>query len=94
MNASRKPGEWQTYDIFFTAPRFNGNELASPGFVTIVHNGVLVHNHAKILGPMIHKQFPKYIPHAAKGHLSLQDHGDKVRFRNIWVRELKDYDQP
>jgi hypothetical protein len=94
VNASRKPGEWQTYDIFFTAPRFNGSELVSPGYATIVHNGVLVHNHTKILGPMFHKQFPKYIPHPPKGHLSLQDHGNKVRFRNIWAREIKDYDQP
>jgi hypothetical protein len=94
VNASRRPGEWQTYDIFFTAPRFKDNQLESPGYATVVHNGVLVHNHAKIMGPMFHKQFPKYIPHPPKGNLSLQDHGNQTRFRNIWVREIKDYDQP
>jgi hypothetical protein len=94
VNASRKPGEWQTYDILFTAPRFKGEELVSPAYATVFHNGVAVHNHVRILGAMAYRQFPKYVPHAARGPISFQDHGNPVRFRNIWVRELKDYDQP
>jgi hypothetical protein len=93
VNASRAPGQWQTYDIFFTAPRFDGNKLLSPAYATIVHNGVLVQNHAKIMGPMFHKQYPKYIPHPPRGPLGLQDHGNPVRYRNIWVREIQPYDQ-
>lgn len=94
VNASRKPGEWQTYDILFTAPRFKGSELVSPAYATVLHNGVAVHNHVKLLGPMAHRQSPKYTPHGEKGPIGFQDHGNPVRFRNIWVRELKDYDQP
>jgi hypothetical protein len=94
VNASRKPGQWQTYDILFTAPRFKEGQLEKPAFATVIHNGVVVHNHAELLGPMAHRQLPKYTPHGPKGPISLQDHGNPVRFRNIWVRELKDYDQP
>lgn len=94
VNASRKPGEWQSYDILFTAPRFKDGELVSPAHVTILHNGVAVHNHVKVLGAVAHRALPKYTPHGEKGPIGLQDHGNPVRFRNIWVRELKDYDQP
>jgi hypothetical protein len=94
VNASRKPGEWQTYDILFTGPRFKGEELETPAYATVLHNGVAVHNHVKLLGPMAYRQLPKYAPHADKGPISFQDHGNPVRFRNVWVRELKDYDQP
>lgn len=94
VNASRKPGEWQTYDILWTAPRFEDGKLVSPAYATVIHNGVAVHNHAKVMGPMIHRTFPEYKPHAPKGAIALQDHGNPVRFRNIWVREIKDYDQP
>jgi hypothetical protein len=92
VNASRKPGEWQSYDILFTAPRFKDGKLETPGYATVLHNGVAVHNHTEIWGQMQHKQYPKYTPHAAKGSIALQDHGNPVRFRNIWIRELKDYD--
>jgi hypothetical protein len=95
VNASREPGQWQTYDIFFTAPRFKQDgSLDSPAFVTMLHNGVLVHNHTSVLGPMSYRKQPKYTPHGPKGPILLQDHGHPVRFRNIWVREVKAYDQP
>jgi hypothetical protein len=94
VNASRKPGEWQTYDILFTGPRFDGEKLIRPAYETVLHNGVVVHNHAEVLGPMVYRQLAHYTPHGPKGPLALQDHGHPVRYRNIWVRELKDYDQP
>lgn len=88
VNASRKPGEWQVYDIVFTGPRFDGDKLVTPAYMTIFHNGVLVHNHAEVLGAMAHRALPRYTPHGLKGPLVLQDHGNPVRYRNIWVREL------
>jgi hypothetical protein len=95
VNASRKPGEWQTYDILFTAPRFTTDgQVESPAYVTVLHNGVVVHNHTALLGPMVYRALAKYTPHGPKGPLSLQDHGNPVRFRNIWVRELRGYDAP
>jgi 3-keto-disaccharide hydrolase len=95
VNACRPPGEWQSYDIFFVAPRFDGERLLSPAYITVVHNGVLVHNHQAALGPTGHKNLSSYDrPHAAEGPLKLQDHGNPVRYRNIWVRRLKGYDQP
>jgi hypothetical protein len=94
VNASRKPGEWQSYDIIFKAPRFKEGQLESPAYITVLHNGVVVHHHTPYLGPSGHRSLPKYRPHSEKGPIRLQDHGDPVRFRNIWVRPLKDYDQP
>ncbi len=94
VNASRPPGEWQTYDIFWQAPRIENGNLTSPAHVTVLHNGVLVHHHRSIQGPTQHKALANYdTPHDARESLRLQDHGDLVRFRNIWMRELKDYDQ-
>jgi hypothetical protein len=87
-NACRKPGEWQTYDIIFTAPRFEGDNLLSPAYVTVIHNGVLVQNHTAYLGPSGHKKLPDYTPHPEKLPLSLQDHNNPVRYRNMWIREL------
>ena len=94
VNAMRKPGEWNVYDILFTVPRFEGEKLVKPGYFTVFHNGVCVHNHAELLGDSNHRQLPSYHPHPPKGALVLQDHGNPVRYRNIWYRELKDYDQP
>lgn len=94
VNAMRKPGEWQVYDIVFTVPRFENGKLVKPGYFTVFHNGVLVHNHAELLGDSSHRQLPKYSPHPPRGRLFLQDHGDPVRYRNIWYRELKSYDEP
>jgi hypothetical protein len=88
VNASRKPGEWQTYDIFFEAPRFDGDKLAKPAYVTVVHNGVLVQNHKEILGDTPHAKRGTYKPHPAEQPLSLQNHHAPVSYRNIWVRRL------
>ncbi len=88
VNASRGPGQWQSYDIVFHAPRFEGDELASPGRVTMFHNGVLVHHDAEIIGATTHRALAKYSPHEPRGPIQLQDHGNPTRYRNIWVREL------
>jgi len=89
VNACRPPGEWQAYDIIFTAPVFNSDgSLQSPARVTVLHNGVLVQNNTEIKGPTVYIGEPSYVAHADKLPLRLQDHSDKVRFRNIWVREL------
>jgi hypothetical protein len=94
VNASRGPGQWQAYDIVFTAPRFNaGGTIEKPAVVTVFHNGVLVHNATPFWGPTQHKQIGKYDPSNAKGPLRLQDHGNPVKFRNIWIRPLKNYDE-
>jgi hypothetical protein len=88
VNASRRPGDWQTYDIFWTAPVFEGEKLVSPAYVTVVHNGVLVQNHTEVRGPTTHRGITPYSAHPARLPISIQDHGDPVRFRNIWIREL------
>lgn len=88
VNACRKPGEWQSYDIVFRAPRFEGETLASPARVTVLHNGVLVHDAQPFLGATAHKAVATYAKHADELPLSLQDHGNPVRFRNIWIRRL------
>jgi len=91
VNASRKPGEWQTYDIMFTAPRFDTEgKVLKPGFVTVLHNGVLVQNHTEIRGGTHYDRENKYAKHADKLPLVLMYHGNPVRFRNIWVREVKE----
>ena len=93
VNASRKPGEWQTYDIFFTAPRFaEDGKVTKPGYVTIVHNGVLVQNHTELIGMTGHRNLPGYKKHGEKGPIKLQDHNNPMRFRNLWIRELKPVD--
>lgn len=87
VNASRAPGEWQTYDIIFTAPQFNGETLSKPGYVTVLHNGVIVQNHVEIQGATEWIGKPVYKAHGC-APLRLQDHGNPVAFRNIWVRKL------
>jgi hypothetical protein len=90
VNASRKPGEWQAYDIAFRAPRFRADSsLADSARVTVFHNGVLVQNNVAIMGPTTHMRRTPYSYHADKLPIMLQDHGDPVRFRNVWVRELQ-----
>src|SRR5688572_8596514 len=88
VNACRKPGEWQSYDIVFKAPRFEGETLVSPALVSVIHNGVLAHHAEAFLGATAHKTLPKYAPHAPQGPIQLQDHGNPVRYRNVWVRRL------
>ncbi|HUR28364.1 MAG TPA: DUF1080 domain-containing protein [Planctomycetota bacterium] len=88
VNACRKPGEWQTYDVVFIAPRFEKGVLLSPGLLTVFHNGVLVHHADAFLGGTAHKTLATYAPHPPLGPLSLQDHGNPVRYRNIWLRKL------
>ena len=89
VNASRKPGEWQIYDIIYTAPKFDGDgKVVSPAVITVLHNGVLVQNHAKLRGPTVFKGQPQYEPHADREPIVLQDHSDPVSYRNIWIREL------
>jgi hypothetical protein len=89
VNATRKPGEWQTYDIVFDAPRFDKDgKLLRPGRATVFLNGILVQNAQELTGPTAHKARPPYKAHPAKLPLGLQDHSHPVRFRNIWIREL------
>ncbi len=89
-NAMRKPGEWNYYDIVFTVPKFKGNgDIDQPGHVTLIQNGVLMLNHFEMMGPTSYVEAPHHKPHAETGPISLQFHGDAVRFRNIWVREIK-----
>ena len=91
VNASRGPGEWQSYDIAFAAPRFAASgERRSPAVATVFHNGVLVHNARAFWGPTAHRRIGEYAPSNARGPIRLQDHQNPVRYRNIWVRELRD----
>lgn len=94
VNAMRPPGQWQVYDIIFEAPRFDGDKLARPAKVTVFHNGVLVQHATEMIGQMAHQQIAPYVAHPPKGHLLLQDHGDPVRFRNIWIRPLREEIDP
>jgi hypothetical protein len=90
VNACRKPGEWQAYDIIFHRPRFDaGGSLVAPARMTVFHNGVLVHDNVELTGPTAHKARPPYKAHPDKLPLSLQDHGNPVRYRNIWLRPLE-----
>jgi 3-keto-disaccharide hydrolase len=90
VNASRPPGEWQTYDIVFESPRFADGKVTSPGYVTVFHNGVVTQNHTALLGPSVHHALPTWKPHDLEMPLKLQDHHMPVRFRNIWIRPLGD----
>lgn len=87
VNAMRPPGEWQVYDIIYRAPRFKDDQLETPAYVTVLHNGVLVQNHVEILGTTEWIGPPQYKAHGC-APLQLQDHSNPVSFRNIWVREL------
>jgi hypothetical protein len=91
VNASRPPGQWQTYDIVFHAPRFDAEgKVLGPARVTVLHNGVLVHDNVALTGPTEHGERPPYKKTPEKLPLALQDHHNPVRFRNIWIRELKE----
>ena len=89
VNPTLPPGKWQVYDIIFKAPRFNSDKtLKTPAYVTVILNGVLVQNHVEIKGPTVFKGKPSYSFHAEKEPLQLQNHNNKVSYRNIWIREL------
>lgn len=90
VNAMRPPGQWNVYDILWTAPRFHDDgSLKSPAYITALHNGVVVLNHFELQGDTPYHRPPKYKQHAATGPIRLQDHGNPVRFRNIWVRPMQ-----
>ena len=91
VNVSRKPGEWQSYDVIYTAPTFNKDSVTyyTPPRVTVLHNGVLVQNNVSLRGPTVNSGIPEYfIKKHGPGSLVLQDHGNPVAYRNIWIREL------
>jgi hypothetical protein len=95
VNASKKPGEWQSYDIIFEAPRWDGagkqTKLAN---VTVLHNGVLLHHRKEYMGESAHRETPAYKKRVSRGPIELQDHNNPMRFRNIWIRNLGEYDKP
>ena len=89
VNACRKPGQWESFDIVFYAPRFENGKLKTPARITMLHNGILVHHNADIMGPTGHRIQPKYDrPLPEKAPLALAGHHNPVRFRNIWIRPL------
>ncbi|MCW3464728.1 3-keto-disaccharide hydrolase [Chitinophaga nivalis] len=88
VNASKKPGEWQTYDVIWTAPRFHADgSLQSPARATVLQNGVLVQNNVTLEGQTQYIGKPFYEKHGPKS-IALQDHGNPVSYRNIWIRTL------
>ncbi|MFT7676496.1 MAG: hypothetical protein ACI8QC_000467 [Planctomycetota bacterium] len=94
VNACRAPGVWQTYDIVFRAPRFaEDGSVSEPARVTVMHNGIFVHVDQPMIGSTAHRNVGKYSKHADKGSIQLQDHGNPVRYRNIWIRPLGEYDK-
>ena len=89
VNVCRRSGKWQAYDIIFTAPKFNSDKtLKSPAYVSVIHNGILIQNHVELKGPTLYIGQPEYKYHEAKLPVMLQEHGNPVSFRNIWIREL------
>ncbi len=89
VNVSRAPGAWQTYDIIFMAPRFRADgTVERPATMTVLHNGVLIQNHAELRGTSVNVGEPEYDAHGPREPLLLQDHDHPVSYRNIWVREL------
>jgi hypothetical protein len=89
VNASRPPGEWQTYDIIFEAPKWDAEgNLLKQAFATVLHNGVVTHHRQNYLGPSGHKKVANYNTVKETGPIQLQNHSNPVRFRNIWIREL------
>ena len=94
-NACRPPGEWQTYDIIFEVPHFGANgKVTTPGYVTVIHNGVVVQNHQSIRGDTGWRSLGQYTPHGQTGPLALQFHNNAVTFRNIWVRPIRVVNEP
>jgi hypothetical protein len=91
VNACRKPGEWQTYDVIFKAPRFDEHgKLLRPACMTVFHNGVLIQDHFELLGDTNYRKLPKYDPLPPRLPLRIQNHHAPIHFRNIWIRELEE----
>lgn len=93
VNACRKPGEWQTYDIIFHRPVFQDGKVVKRATFTVLQNGVLIQDHYELSGGTLWDgghSVTEYVPHGDKGPLMFQDHGNPIRFRNVWVRELND----
>ncbi|MBN1395687.1 MAG: DUF1080 domain-containing protein [Pirellulales bacterium] len=88
-NAARRPGRWQSFDVAFIAPRFDGEKLLSPAYITVRWNGVLVHERTEIMGSTRHLTFPNYRYFESTGPIVLQPHRSAVRFRNIWIKPLE-----
>ena len=94
VNASRPKGEWNSYDLVFKAPRYEGEKMVEPAKLTLFHNGVLLHNAKEYQGPTQHKKLASYpATHPERGPIRLQWHRDPVEYRNIWIREVGDYDE-
>lgn len=93
-NVARRPGEWQTYDIVFEAARFDQGKIVRPAFQTVFWNGVVVHNRKEVMGATSYRTVARYAPHAPELPLMIQDHDNPVRYRNIWIRRLGEYDRP
>lgn len=101
VNASKKPGEWQTYDVIFESPLWDAEKkLTKKANVTVIHNGVLLHHKKEYfgatdgIGGVAHKSLGEYkMVHAPEVHLELQDHNNPIRFRNIWIRSIGEYDK-
>lgn len=93
VNAVRKPGEWQTYDIVFEAARTEGGKVTKPAYLTVFLNGVLLHNRKELMGGTVHRALATYTSPPAEESIVLQDHQAPVRYRNIWVRRLGGYDE-
>jgi hypothetical protein len=95
QNAMKKPGEWNTYDIIFEGPQFDAEgKVTKKAAVTILHNGVVLQHKQEYNGPTGHRNVMNYVKYDGTGPIRLQDHGDPVRFRNIWIRPLGEYDRP
>ena len=92
VNACVAPGIWHSFDVVFETPEFEDGNLSRPAYLTVFHNGLLVHLRQKLQGPTLHRGLAEYTKeHGPKGPLKLQDHGDKLQFRNIWIREISSF---
>jgi hypothetical protein len=93
VNSSKPPGEWQTYDIIFESPRWDeSGKLLRKAAMTVIHNGCVIHHRTELHGGTTHLRVVDYKPHPPKGRIELYEHGNPVRFRNIWIRPLGEYD--
>lgn len=93
VNAAKPPGEWQSYDIVFEAAQWDKDgKQTKKSNVTVILNGVVLHNRKEFIGTVKHREVATYAPHAPKGPIQLQDHHNPTRYRNIWIRSLGQYD--